>query len=262
VVAFLHGGSPFKVWQPDSFRIRLNRRSTFNYCWDILQERLASMPVFRNTYQSWYSEALVVLSQLLPSRVDDFKRYYSSGKPTKVTKDFSVLDYNISDYLLGVQATRTSGYETKTVAGPDAAIPKFVQQLEIVKTLQHRLESSLFDIRAVVQADLYDSEVEAASDLNRNGFVRAAGAIAGVVLEGHLHVVFANHSIAVPKKATLGQLIEELKKNDVLDIPNWRFLQHLADIRNLCDHKLDREPTKDDVTQLLEGVSKSIKTIF
>ena len=40
VVAFLHGGSPFKVWQPDSFRIRLNRRSTFNYGWDIL-ERLS-----------------------------------------------------------------------------------------------------------------------------------------------------------------------------------------------------------------------------
>ena|ERR1035441_6147338 len=37
VVAFLHGGSPFKVWQPDSFRIRLNRRSTFNYGWDILR---------------------------------------------------------------------------------------------------------------------------------------------------------------------------------------------------------------------------------
>jgi hypothetical protein len=36
VVAFLHGGSPFKVWQPDSFRIRLNRRSTFNYSPDIL----------------------------------------------------------------------------------------------------------------------------------------------------------------------------------------------------------------------------------
>jgi hypothetical protein len=40
VVAFLQGGSPFKVWQPDSFRIRLNRRSTFNYRRDILR-RLA-----------------------------------------------------------------------------------------------------------------------------------------------------------------------------------------------------------------------------
>ena len=31
-----HGGSPFKVSQPDSFRIRLDRRSTFNYSRDTL----------------------------------------------------------------------------------------------------------------------------------------------------------------------------------------------------------------------------------
>jgi hypothetical protein len=36
MVTFLHGGSPFKVSQPDSFRIRLDRRSTFNYSRDIL----------------------------------------------------------------------------------------------------------------------------------------------------------------------------------------------------------------------------------
>ena len=38
MVSFLHGGSPFKVSQPDSFRIRLDRRSTFNYSRDILVE--------------------------------------------------------------------------------------------------------------------------------------------------------------------------------------------------------------------------------
>jgi hypothetical protein len=37
MVTFLHGGSPFKVSQPDSFRIRLDRRSTFNYSRDILR---------------------------------------------------------------------------------------------------------------------------------------------------------------------------------------------------------------------------------
>ena len=44
VVAFLHGGSPFKVWQPDSFRIRMNRRSTFNYGWDILAKQAPQIP--------------------------------------------------------------------------------------------------------------------------------------------------------------------------------------------------------------------------
>ena len=53
-----------------------------------------------------------------------------------------------------------------------------------------------------------------------------------------------------------------MKRNDVLDIPTWRFLQHLTDIRNLCDHKLDREPTSEDVIGLLDGVKKAIKTIY
>jgi hypothetical protein len=220
---------------------------------------LASLPVFRDSYQTWYSEALVCLAQTLPTRVDDFTRYYH---PDKSRKELTALSYTISDYLHGLGATRTQGIHETKIVGLEAAIPKFKQQIEIVRSMQQRFESTLFDIRAVVQADLYDSELEAATDLNRNGFFRAAGAIAGVVLEGHLHVVFANHSLTVPKKAMLGLLIEDLKKNNVLDIPSWRFLQHLADIRNLCDHKLDREPTKDDVTQLLEGVRKSIKTIF
>jgi hypothetical protein len=44
MVRCLHGGSPFKVSQPDSFRIRLDRRSTFNYSRDIL--------LFGTTYYS------------------------------------------------------------------------------------------------------------------------------------------------------------------------------------------------------------------
>jgi hypothetical protein len=39
LVVSLHGDSPFKVWQPDSFRIRRNCCSTFNYGWDILGRR-------------------------------------------------------------------------------------------------------------------------------------------------------------------------------------------------------------------------------
>ena len=224
-------------------------------------QKLASLLPFRDAYQAWYSEALTALLQLLPNRVDDFKSYYASKKQVQ-SKEISPATYTISDYLNGMTASRQQGYEEKKIVGPDAAIPKFKQQLEIVVSLQRRLESSLFDIKAVVQADLYDNELDAALDLSKRGFVRAAGAMAGVVLEGHLHAVFANHAMANPKKATLGVLIEHLKGGGVVDIPTWRFLQFLADIRNLCDHKMDREPTSEDVAQLLEGVRKAIKTIF
>ena len=75
------------------------------------------------------------------------------------------------------------------------AIPKCQQQLNILKAVQARFESSLFDIKQLVQADLFDDELAAAKMLNKNKFVRAAGAIAGVVLEKHLDQVLKNHNL-------------------------------------------------------------------
>jgi len=42
----------------------------------------------------------------------------------------------------------------------------------------------------------------------------------------------------------------------------WRFIQHLADIRNLCDHSKADEPTAEQVDDLVKGVGKIIKTLF
>ena len=47
----------------------------------------------------------------------------------------------------------------------------------------------------------------------------------------------------------------------VIDTAQWRFVQHLADIRNKCDHKKSADPTPVEVTDLVDGVAKVIKTI-
>ena len=48
----------------------------------------------------------------------------------------------------------------------------------------------------------------------------------------------------------------------VIDTPTWRFIQRLADLRNLCDHKKSDEPATDDIEELIAGVRKTIKTVF
>jgi len=53
-----------------------------------------------------------------------------------------------------------------------------------------------------------------------------------------------------------------LKFSTVLDTNNWRFIQFLGDIRNICDHNKNVEPTTEQVKDLLDGVEKVIKTIF
>jgi hypothetical protein len=225
---------------------------------DKANEVLKTIPSFRDAYQAWYSEAKVLVKQLLPDRLSDFSSHYERGKSRK---EISHENYRIEDYLQGLTVTR--GYEKTVLVGPDAAVPQFRQQLAILKSVRGRFESSLFDIRQLAQADLFDSELDVAQELAKNKFTRAAGAIAGVVLERHLAQVCDNHQIKISKKApVISDLNDALKKENAIDVPQWRFVQHLADIRNLCDHNKNAEPTVEQVDDLVAGVMKITKTLF
>ncbi|AQU05233.1 hypothetical protein B1778_00360 [Dehalococcoides mccartyi] len=120
--------------------------------------------------------------------------------------------------------------------------------------------NSLFDIKQIVQADLFDSELDVARELLKNGFIRAAGAVAGVVLESHLKQVCENHQLSI-KETSISHYNEALKNKLFIEVPDWRFIQGLGDLRNLCGHKKDREPKKDEVAELIDGVDKIIKKI-
>jgi hypothetical protein len=220
-------------------------------------EYIAKLLPFNKEYQSWYTESLVLIKQLLPDRTSDFVRLFE--KP-KTRKEIEYGNYVMEDYLQGLRVT--SGFGEKKV-GPDAALNQFDQQLNILKSIERRFESSLFDIQQLVQADLLDSELDAAKELNKNKFPRGAGAIAGVVLEKHLAQVLINHNLKITKKhPNISDLNDHLKNSEVYETPTWRKIQHLGDLRNLCDHNKLKEPTKEDVEELISGVEAIIKTVF
>ena len=223
-----------------------------------LKSLLQKLPNFKSEYQSWYSKAQAVIKQVMPDRLSDFVSYFDVPKGRK---DISFQNYMIRDYLQGLNVTR--GYEKMVVADGSAAIPEFAQQLHLVKAAKATLDSSLMDLRAVLQADLFDSEIETAGALAKAGYLRATGAICGVVIEKHLLHVCDIHGITVRKKNPgISDLNQLLRDEDVITVPQWRFNQHLADIRNICDHAKDREPTADEIDDLVAGAEKVIKTIF
>lgn len=211
---------------------------------------------FKDKYHSWYNESLCLIKQLLPDRVEDFKAYYKLEK----RKVFSYETYTVSDYLVGLVKKDVFG---NIVIGTDSVITKFEQQLAIVKSLKDRFDSSLYEIRQLLQADLFDSEIAVARELLAKGFLRAAGAVTGVVLEKHLSVVCQNHDIVSRKKnPSINDYNQLLKDNDAIDTPTWRNIQYLGDLRNLCDHGKDREPKKEEIEFLIDGTSKIMKTLF
>lgn len=211
---------------------------------------------FKSGYNAWYNESLALIRQLIPDRLDDFKQYYKHEK----RKEFNLITYSISDYLNGLVKTE---YGEGIVLGTTEVITIFQQQFAILKSLEKRFDSSLYEIRQLLQADLFDSEIDTAKELAAKGFYRAAGAVCGVVLEKHLAEVCANHQVQVKKKAPhISDLNDALKSADVIDVPMWRQIQHLGDLRNLCDHKKEREPDADDLTALIRGTESVIKNLF
>lgn len=239
---------------PDTFKNQLERQTKDK---KKVAAYIKTLPDFRSKYQSWYSEALAVIRLMLPDRLNDFIKLYD--KP-KARKSIEYGNYVIEDYLQDLVVT-TSWGERKV--GPEAAISQFTQQLNILKSVERKFESSLFDIKQLTQADLFDSELDAARELNKKGFMRGAGAITGVVLEKHLKQICDNHKITVSKKhPTIANLNDLLKNQDVIDVPQWRKVQHLADIRNLCDHNKDKEPTIELIDEMINEVGKIIKTMF
>lgn len=216
--------------------------------------------IFESGYQRWYTESLTVIRQLLPDRLPEFETLYK-GEGRR--KDINAMTYTIQDWLKGIQAVPHTYTGKKPFDDFATMGMRFRTQLQILKSIEARFESSLFDIKQLTKADLFDSELDSARELLENGFLRGAGAIAGVVLEKHLSEVCTNHKVTIRKKnPTISDYNDVLKKEEVIDVPNWRFVQRLGDLRNLCTHKKKREPTESEVAELIDGTDKVIKTLF
>jgi uncharacterized protein YukE len=215
--------------------------------------------LFFSRYQEWYSQSRAVVTQLLPERLEEFERLYRKDDKRKQMKSDN---YTIQDWLLGNRSGEDHlGKKYFNDAG--VTFMSFQQQVEILSSAATRFNSSLYNIKQLVQADLFDSEIDCAKELLKKGFARAAGAVAGVVLEKHLSQVCENHQAKMSKKDPgISDLNDLLKKSEIIELHNWRFIQRLADLRNLCDHNKEQEPKDSEIQELLDGVDKIMKTIF
>ena len=210
---------------------------------------------FASGYQEWYTRALGAVRELLPDRLAEFTALYHG----ETRKQRDIITYSISDYVRGLKFSTASQQEQAAIGVKNT----FQHQVLIIASASTRLDDILSNIRGVVQAEVLDHEIEAARHLLNANHLRAAGAVAGVVLERHLKEMCAVRNLTSRKKnPTISDWNELLKEACVLDVPQWRAIQHMADIRNLCDHPKERDPTKDEVADQIRGVETAIKILF
>ena len=207
-------------------------------------------------YQNWYTFSLRVVEVLASDRYDEFKSYYEINPKRK---GFGYGNYVIQDYIKGVAPSHISYPDFDT---HEQTLQCIVNQLFIFKSLLGRVDSVLVNIDTELLSEIQDSELATARQLMKIN-LRAAGSLAGVVIEHYLQKVVKNHHITIRKKnPTISDLNDPLKNEKVIDTPTWRKITYLADIRNICSHKKETDPTKEQVSELINGADWLIKNIF
>lgn len=114
----------------------------------------------------------------------------------------------------------------------------------------------LFDLRALVAAELLGDFIDQAEILVAEGYHVPAASLSGAVLEDTLRKLCANNGIPIPEKTKIDRLNADLAKAGVYNKLVQKRITALADIRNNADHGYFDKFTKDDVEDMVKWVRR------
>jgi hypothetical protein len=207
---------------------------------------------FKPEYQGWYTKALSAVKELSSDRFDEFLKLYKIDNRKEVNSS----NFCIRDFLLDL----THGYSKQFFKHTVDKL--YEQQVLILEAIKFNLDNILVNIRGLIEAEFLDNEIDASRELLKFNHLRAAGTLAGVVLERHFFNISKSRELRISKNPSISDYNDKFKNEGIYDIPTWRLIQRLSDIRNYCCHLKERDPQKEEVEELITGVEKIIKTVF
>lgn len=186
---------------------------------------------FISSVQAWFSACLALMEANMRGRASELRSPLSGFKGDFMTREEQ---YAAADTITRSQALVSS-------------IPRYI-------------EDRLYDLELMVAQAYLGDELKEADVLLKAGHTRAAGAVAGVLLERHLKTLCTKASppITLLKSDTISKLNDKLKGASVYDAVQWRKVQWVGDIRNQCDHARTADPRRDDVRDLIAEVRKFV----
>ena len=205
--------------------------------------------LFETKYQAWYTKCLLLLSIVMPERKQEFVRYY---EPDPKRKELTLLNYTLLDAIHII---------SRGSATPAQGFNILNSQIAIIKGLGIVIDEKLYNLKTLIENEVFESELESAEYLLQKGFNRSAGAICGVLIERHLASMCKTANIKISKKdPSISDYNSTLYKESVIDLTQNKYLIYLSDIRNKCDHSKEQEPKEEEIKDLISGTKKVILT--
>ena len=171
---------------------------------------------------------------------------------------------NILEVAFGSQSPHLLLFEN---AMPKAGIKEIVYARDIypfigiLSAALNDLENGyLLGQEFLIAGEVFDSILEQAKYLVRNGYKDPAAVLARVVLEDSLKRIARSESIDENRKASI--INDELKKKTRFSQPQWRFVQGWLDIGNSAAHGKFDQYTQDDVMKMIDDIERFLVNEF
>jgi HEPN domain-containing protein len=120
----------------------------------------------------------------------------------------------------------------------------------------------LFEVRRLVEAELFDDFLEQAEHLLKLGYYQPAAVVAGCVLEDGLRRLCQRNGIALPEAPKLDKMNADLAKAGVFSKLVLKRITALADLRNKAAHGQWDQFGKEDVEEMLPAVRRIMEEHF
>jgi hypothetical protein len=111
----------------------------------------------------------------------------------------------------------------------------------------------LTSLRNLIQAEIFDTELEQARELLNSGYKVAAAVIAGIVLETTLRDICTRQGLPMSK---LDKMNSDIAKTGLYNKLQQKRITALADIRNSAAHGKPQEFTENDVKDMIRDVEQ------
>jgi hypothetical protein len=133
----------------------------------------------------------------------------------------------------------------------------FIHCFGVVEAARRDFEGGvLFDMRALIAAELLGDFIEQADVLLAAGYYVPAASLAGAVLEDTLRRLCGKHNIPLPDTTKIDRLNADLARASAYDKLVQKRITALADVRNNADHGHFDKFTRADVEDMLKWVRR------
>ncbi len=163
--------------------------------------------------------------------------------------------------VMGIESVHYTNFDKLDTASLEQ-LYKLKKAVGILKAAKEDYGNGyLFDLRKLVEAEIFDDLLEQAEQLLNEGYYIPAAVLAGCVLEDGLRKLCDREGITLPDQPKLNWMNDELAKKNVYNALTKKNVTSLAAIRNDAAHGKWVGLTGHDAQQMKDEVGRMIPAV-